>query len=177
MRKPVSWVTAAVLMFGVSRALGIGVSGDEFVGPFASWANVETEFGAVGDGKADDTAAIQRALETVRGRDFPKKVLYFPAGAYRITATLELERISHHEPLGMSVTGEDPEKTTIKWDGAAGQSMFLYNPWYASMSPLTLDGGGKAKTAIQHGVAFSTANEFTDLILKDVAFGIEGISR
>ena len=80
-----SWVVAAVLMFGVSRALGMGVSGDEFVGPFPSWANVKIEFGAVGD--------------------------------------------------------------------------------------------GKAKTAVQHGVAFSTANEFTDMIIKDVAFGIEAGMR
>jgi len=52
----------------------------EFVGPFLSWANVKTEFGAVGDGQADDTAAIQRALVSVRSKDSPKKVLYFPAG-------------------------------------------------------------------------------------------------
>jgi hypothetical protein len=175
--KLVSWEVAAVLMCGVSNGLGVGASGDEFAGPLASWANVKTEFGAVGDGKADDTAAIQKALESVRRQDFPKKVLYFPAGTYRITATLKLERISHHEPLGMSITGEDPEKTIIKWDGAVGQSMVLYNPWYASMSRLRFDGGGKAKTAIQHGVAFSTANEFTDLIIQDVEFGIEAGMR
>lgn len=168
MRKPVSWVLAGVLMFGVSRSLGMGVSGEEFVRPFPSWANVKIAFGAVGDGKADDTTAIRKALETVRRQDFPKKVLYFPAGPYRITATLKPERISHHAPLGMSITGEDPEKTIIKWDGADGQSMFPYNLWYASMSRLTIDGGGAAKTVIQHGVAFSTTNEFTDMIIKDV---------
>jgi hypothetical protein len=88
MKKLVRWGVAAVLRCGVSCGLGIGVSEDEFVGPFASWANVKTEVGAVGDGKTDDTAAIQKALESVRRQDSPKKVLYFPAGTYRITGTL-----------------------------------------------------------------------------------------
>ena len=146
---------------------------DEFVGPFPSWANVKTDYGAVGDGKADDTAAIQKALEDVRSAASPKKVLFFPAGTYRITSTLQLVRISHNEPLGMSITGEDPLTTIIKWDGPAGGSMFLYDAWYAGLSRLTFDGSGKAKTAIQHGKAFATANECTDVICKDVDFGIE----
>ena len=120
----------------------------EFIGPFPSWANVKTEFGAVGDGKADDTAAIQKALESVRSSSSPKKVLYFPAGIYRITSTLRLDRISHNEPLGMSITGEHPEKTIITWDGSTGGSMLFYDAWYASISRFTLDGAGKANTAI-----------------------------
>ena len=145
----------------------------EFIGPFPSWANVKTEFGAVGDGKADDTAAIQKALESVRSSSSPKKVLYFPAGIYRITSTLRLDRISHNEPLGMSITGEHPEKTIITWDGSTGGSMLFYDAWYASISRFTLDGAGKAKTAIEHGPKFATANECTDMIFKDVEFGIE----
>jgi polygalacturonase len=31
-------------------------------GPFATWANVKADYGAIGDGKADDTDAIQKAL-------------------------------------------------------------------------------------------------------------------
>ena len=100
-------------------------------------------------------------------------MLYFPAGTYRITSTLKQERLSHSEPLGTSIVGEDPEKTIIKWDGPAGENIFLYNAWYASLRRLTFDGGGKANTAIEHGVSFSTANEFTDLIIKDVQYGIE----
>ena len=146
---------------------------EEFVGPFPSWANVKTEYGAVGDGKADDTAAIQKALLDVRRSGSPKRVLYFPAGTYRITSTLRLDRVSHHEPLGMSVTGEDPQKTVIRWDGPAGGNMLHYNAWFASLSRLTFDGAGKAKTAIEHGEKFTTANEFADLVIRDVQFGIE----
>ncbi len=145
----------------------------EFIGPFPSWANVKTEFGAVGDGKADDTAAIQKALDSIKVNASTKKVLYFPAGTYRITKKLLLIRISHSEPLGMSITGEDPLTTIIKWDGPADENMLLYDAWFASLSRLTLDGAGKAKTAVEHGPAFATYNECTDMIFKDVQFGIE----
>jgi hypothetical protein len=47
-------------------------------------ANVR-EFGAVGDGKADDTAAVQRAVNARRG------LVRFPAGTYRLTRTVQVE--------------------------------------------------------------------------------------
>ena len=43
-------------------------------------------FGARGDGKADDTAAFERALEKARG-----KVVLVPAGRYRITDVLSID--------------------------------------------------------------------------------------
>ena len=48
----------------------------------AQWSNVR-DLGAIGDGKADDTQALQRAIDTHR-------VLYFPVGFYRVSATLKL---------------------------------------------------------------------------------------
>ncbi|WP_242123695.1 glycosyl hydrolase family 28-related protein [Sphingobium sp. Sx8-8] len=48
----------------------------------ADWVNVRT-LGAAGDGKADDTAALQRAIDGHR-------VLYFPAGFYKVTDGLKL---------------------------------------------------------------------------------------
>jgi hypothetical protein len=48
----------------------------------AEWVNVRT-LGAKGDNSADDTAAIQRAIDTHR-------VVYFPAGFYVVTDTLRL---------------------------------------------------------------------------------------
>jgi pectin methylesterase-like acyl-CoA thioesterase len=173
-----TWLCGALLgLLAVTAVAASASAGAEFIGPFPSWANVKTQFGAVGDGKADDTAAIQKALESVRASASPQRVLYFPAGTYRITSTIKLMRISHSEPLGMSVTGEDPETTIIKWDGPAGESMFLYDAWFASLSRLTFDGAGTAKTAVQHGPAFATANECTDCIFKDVQFGIEAGQR
>ncbi|WP_066770397.1 glycosyl hydrolase family 28-related protein [Sphingobium sp. CCH11-B1] len=50
--------------------------------PMAQWVNVRT-LGAVGDGKADDTAAIQKAIDA-------NKTLYFPTGFYKVTNRLTL---------------------------------------------------------------------------------------
>lgn len=47
-----------------------------------TWVNVRT-FGVIGDGKADDTRAIQAAIDSHR-------VLYFPMGWYNISDTLTL---------------------------------------------------------------------------------------
>jgi hypothetical protein len=50
--------------------------------PVAEWSDVRAS-GAKGDDTADDTAAIQRAIDTHR-------TVYFPAGHYRVTDTVRL---------------------------------------------------------------------------------------
>src|ERR1035438_1995350 len=79
-----------------SAASSHPASSDEFVGPFSSWTNVKTAYGAAGDGVADDTAPIQKALTEV-GTNEHSPVLYFPAGTYRITATLNLANATEWE--------------------------------------------------------------------------------
>ena len=162
----------AALFLGGLAGAALPAPGEEFAGPFPSWANVR-DYGAIGDGQADDTGAIQKALDDLRQPTFPRRVLWFPAGTYRITSTLQLLRGTHNESQGLCIFGEDPEKTIIRWDGAADGVMFLYNPWYACLGRLTFDGAGKARTAIQHGEEFTTANEYCDVIIKDVQYGIE----
>jgi hypothetical protein len=50
--------------------------------PVSAWTSVRT-LGATGDGGTDDTAALQRAIDT-------HPVLYFPMGLYRVRGTLHL---------------------------------------------------------------------------------------
>ena len=50
--------------------------------PVAEWANAH-DLGVVGDGQADDTTALQRAIETHR-------IVYLPLGVYRVTNTIQL---------------------------------------------------------------------------------------
>ncbi len=50
--------------------------------PMRQWVNIRT-LGAKGDGQADDTAAIQKAIDNNR-------VLYFPTGFYKVTDRLKL---------------------------------------------------------------------------------------
>jgi hypothetical protein len=51
--------------------------------PTSEWTNVRT-LGAAGDGKTDDTAAIQKAIDGHR-------VLYFPSGVYLVKDTITLK--------------------------------------------------------------------------------------
>src|SRR5262245_59715611 len=80
---------AAILVAVVTATpvAAYAIGDEEFVGPFAGWANVKTTYGAVGDGVTDDTAAIQKGLNTLGPKN---PTLYFPAGTYRITQTLTL---------------------------------------------------------------------------------------
>jgi hypothetical protein len=50
--------------------------------PVREWANAH-DLGVVGDGEADDTAALQRAIDTHR-------TVYLPLGAYKVTDTIRL---------------------------------------------------------------------------------------
>ncbi len=60
----------------------------------SDWLNVK-DMGAVGDGKADDTAAIQQALATMR----PGSTLYLPADELRrLTPALDdLRRLGEYD--------------------------------------------------------------------------------
>ena len=55
------------------------------------------DFGAVGDGVADDTAAIQAACDAASG-----KIVVFPRGAYRINSTVNLPSAGITIDLGKS---------------------------------------------------------------------------
>ncbi len=158
--------TAALLVVGRS-ALG----DEEFVGPLAGWKNVKADYGALGDGKADDTAAIQRAFDDLRLHK-DSCVLYFPAGTYRITATVKTVRKAHQDCMGVAIVGEDPAKTAIRWDGPPGGIVLKYDAWYSKIARLTLDAAGRAGVALAYGDAFSTYNETSDMVLQDAAFGI-----
>jgi pectate lyase-like protein len=85
-------------------------------------------FGAKGDGKNDDTAAIQRALDS--GCD-PHRIpaVYFPAGTYRIRDTL---RLRHHAggachvgtANGGWIAGAGSARTVIAMDPSVKKGTF-----------------------------------------------------
>ncbi len=126
---------------------GYGQAREEFNGPLKSWANVKRDFGAKGNGKDDDTKALQNALSylSVPPKGFSMgaaayTVVYLPAGTYCISSTLQLLG-----KIGVSIIGEDPAKTIIKWTGKDSNTVFLANgSAYFKVSRLSWDAGGKA---------------------------------
>jgi hypothetical protein len=146
-------------------------SDDEFAGPFPSWRDLKRDYGAKGDGKADDTAALQQALTDLTKHE-KACVLYIPAGAYRLTKTVKTVRKAHTECQGVAIVGADPATTVLTWDGDAGATMFQWDAWYAKISRLTFDGKSKAAIGLQYGPAFSTYNETSDLIFRDMQSGL-----
>ncbi|MDR1990428.1 MAG: glycoside hydrolase family 55 protein [Acidobacteriaceae bacterium] len=147
---------------------------DEFVGPFSSWANIKSTYGAVGDGVADDTAAFQRAFNDL-GREDRSPTLFVPAGRYRITETLTLV-----SQITIAIVGEHPATTALVWDGADGGTMLdLDGVAYSALTRFTFDGQSRASVAIEQSWRnvrpnFDTGNAYTDLVLQNVEYGIHG---
>jgi hypothetical protein len=163
---------------------------EEFNGPFESWANVKTRFGAYGDGKNDDTRALQQALDQLSnpltGFNMAKgayTVVYLPAGTYCISSTLILKG-----KIGVCIIGEDPARTIIKWTGKDSTTLFWANgSAYFKLIRFTWDAGGR-KNMEGIGIhwkdrwndgktrSFATLNiEITDNIFKPgFAYGIWG---
>ena len=155
-------------------AESIPSEGDEFVGPFPSWTDVKLAYGAAGDGLADDSAALQRALDDL-GQPGRSPVLFLPSGTYRLTRTLTLAA-----RINLSIVGEDPATTTLVWDGASEATMLRVDGVaYSRIARLTLDGRRKASIGIDQSWTgghphFDTGNEYSDDTFVDVDFGIHG---
>lgn len=151
-----------------AQQLGLG---EEFVGPFPSWRDLKRDYGAVGDGRADDTAALQQGLDDLIKHE-QACVLYLPAGTYRLTDTVRTVREAHTDCQGVAVIGEHPERTVLLWDGPDGGTMFAWDAWYSKISRMTLDGADKADAGLVYGPAFSTYNETSDLWFRGVKNGL-----
>lgn len=125
----------------------------------AQLVNVKS-YGAVGDGVADDTAAIQAAITANVGRFRGMKTLWFPAGTYLVSDTLAWKNASGQWTASLAMLGESRTATIIKLkDNATGFNASATAPKavLATASSLngTATGGGKDWTNKGEGnVAF-----------------------
>lgn len=168
--KPAAWLCLGLVTYGLhAQSVTFYETGEEFVGPFPSWKNVQTDYGAKGDGVTDDTAAIQAAIDDLRNMPGNAwSTLYFPAGTYRIEKTVINRRRGHTDWLGCQIVGENPATTILQWQGAEDLWMWGLDAWYCKVSRLTLDGRGRAGTGLMRWNSFSTYCELSDLWFKDI---------
>ncbi len=113
--------------------------------PRSDWISVKAQ-GAVGDGVADDTAALQAAFDLIKRG----VTIYFPAGTYRVTKTLVIQSPDKSALYGVLIVGHGRD-TRLVWDGEVGGTMIQeegmgYSRWVG----MELDGAGQAATGAFH---------------------------
>ena len=136
------------------------------------WLNVRT-FGAQGDGLADDTAAIQKAIDEAKARR--GSVVFFPSGIYLISQITLRSGISL---LGSGINLPGNGLGTILQQ-KAGTDLDLivsdqpargYHHW-SVISNMSLIGanGTKLSSAIRFAAATGEGMKFEHLLIKDFA--------
>ncbi len=148
---------------------------DLFVGPFSHWLNVKADFGAIGDGVADDTTALQKAFAAAQETQ-GFKTIYLPAGIYRIKDTLKMNAAGN-----LRIVGESPEQVVLKWDGPTDKDLLFFNGVrYVQFARVTLDGAGKAGAGLHVGIdygnkgnLFPTGWGVYDIQFKNLKMGVK----
>jgi len=147
---------------------------DEFMGPFSSWANLKTLYGAKGDGITDDTQAIQNALNDL-GKSGKPSVLYLGAGTYKITQTLNLTQARN-----VSIIGASPDSVNISWAGSSGGTMLNFqNSASTALERISFNGNNIAGTGLSlqwngQGNYFPSTHHISDDVFQNMQIGISG---
>src|SRR5207245_3160516 len=99
-----------------------------------------THYGAVGDGKTDSSAAMQKAIDAAQAAGGGK--VYRPAGDYVSNS------MTDSIPRGAAVTVEGAGRDTTRILGAAGRKLLSVQADHSAVADLTFDsymhGGGPA---------------------------------
>ena len=112
------------------------------------------DFGAVGDGRADDTAALQRASQAA-AKEAPAAV-YFPAGTYLVTSGLTV-------PGNVGWIGAGRDAVEIRLGRPVGHSLIEATGRNIQFADLTIRGGGNTGDA-----ALMQVSDSEDLLIQSV---------
>ena len=125
------------------------------------------DFGAVGDGVTDDTAAVQAAINQAA---ISSGIVIFPVGTFKITSALSLVG------LAVSLKGAGPSNTIIKASGALTTMVDIVEatdnlPNVAfEISGMQFDGNSTALTALT--IQYRHNYSISDVFIQFVATGI-----
>ncbi len=144
------------------------------------------QFGAVGDGVADDTVAIQAAIDAARSQ--LNKIVVLPPGQYKVTSTIVVgdheyetpgEHLNRFVLRGYGMFGEEPSKIIFHHDGVGIR-------WEASLGGIhgvAFDAPAKTANNVALHVARNSANtDDTDVTIVECSFlrfqrAIESVGR
>ena len=138
----------------------------------SDWLNVTRDVApkAKGDGQADDTAAIQAALDKLSnwesgGPVGGPKTVYLPPGTYRITAPLHLKKMT-----GAMFVGHG-RSTRIVWGGGTNECMFWSDGGcMCRYVGIVWDGQGKVENGFDHASRSPKSYFETENIHQDEEF-------
>lgn len=108
-------------------------------------------YGAIGNGSADDTAAIQSAIDACDNGD--GGTVLFPNGTYKITGTNGLivanANLSHGGQHYISLKGESAAQTVISYAGPTnGFAIVLNSDKYVSIDNMSINRSGAVGTTV-----------------------------
>ncbi len=143
--------------------------------------DVKKHFNAKGDGKTDDTEAIQKAFDEASGpKAKSNKIVYIPNGTYRLTNTLVMNKGKTGAGLGVYLYGETRDGVILKLDDKLKgiKSVLLTHPtddgktsanwFFRNLRYLTIDVGDNPET---DGIRYMANNQST---LKDITIKGKG---
>jgi len=155
------------------------------VGPTPGWVNV-SDYGAVGNGIHNDTAAINAAINAVAGNAapathtrFPTACIYLPPGAYKVTSDLLIQSVE-----GFVFAGAGSDLTVLLASGPGFTTAVLNIDGSAKgkYQGFTIVGDGtesSGNNALPNGINLTwttaasrstTANIFNDIYVKSLKF-------
>lgn len=128
----------------------------------AGVVNVKTDFGAVGDGVTDDTAALQAAINA-------SDRVFVPAGKYLTSQTLQLRGTSQVFGINKNIAIIRPDRLAPAFSDPANPSPIMITPDDANAT--TLIGDLKLNLLFNmKGATFIDWRTGRDSIVRDVAF-------
>jgi Pectate lyase superfamily protein len=160
----------SALLFVLLTVTSLSFAAEKFAFPDDECVkDVKKHYGAKGDGKTDDTAAIQKALDDTTGDKSKRSAIVFiPNGTYRLTGTLIVNRDTKGSGLGPWLYGESRDGVILKLDDGVKdvKSLLLMHPtdegktsanwFFRNVRNITFDVGDNPKT---DGLRYMGTNE------------------